>query len=95
MRSISVETKEKQRLMVGTDCRTHFSPLSSLLSSFLLNPEYSQCRFLNIELKISLGSSVKMAAGNIMVVVIPQRGPQKMQPSGELSEWCTLFIQFS
>ncbi|MXQ84986.1 hypothetical protein E5288_WYG004245 [Bos mutus] len=51
-------------------------------TSFLLNPEYSQCRFLNIELKISLGSSVKMAAGNIMVVVIPQRGPQKMQPSG-------------
>jgi len=90
-----VEKKEKQRLMVGTDCRTHFSPLSSLLSSFLLNPKYSQFRFLNIELKISLGSSVKMAAGNIMVMVISQRGPRKMQRSGELSEWCTLFIQFS
>ena len=62
-----------------------FSPFfsSSLLSSFLLNPEYSQFRFLNIELKISLGSSVKMAAGNVMVMVIPQRGPWKMQRSGE------------
>ena len=61
----------------------HFSFSSSLLSSFLLNPEYSQFRFLNIELKISLGSSVKMAAGNVMVMVIPQRGPWKMQRSGE------------
>lgn len=85
-----METKEKQRLTIGTDCRTHPPPLSFLLCSFLLNPEYSQFRFLNIELQISLGSSVRMAASNVMVMAIPQRGPWKMRRSGEFPEWCAL-----
>ena len=100
MRSISMKTKEKQRFMVGADYKTQFpSPLlfSSLLFfsfpffSFLPGPECSQLRFLNVELKMSLGGSLMMVVAMSQSWLFPGGDHGRCKCSGELYEWPTLF----